>query len=682
MSANKTSFFSQVTNDPTFSTYVEDEYDIETIEDESQSDDVDSGYFSDGELSSSQEVEVDDNFFFDHILDDDSHEELKSGVDAPPKLSSATPEEAAVKDDSHEENKSGIDDPPINLPEFSFATPEKTAVDALSFMHKTSIESLGSSTESLPNNNTSSPGWEFVDNAIELPNSARLHQLSIDEAWKVVQEKKLMSNERYKILMCRLQCDHCRMQGTMGVPIGDGQYDHDCRSTERWYDTQLITGFCALLEHDAHMKINLSPPPCNDQKVMMVYCPYPNSQIKNVLFIRENVTHLVSVVLNNSHFAVLYYDVKGKIVSVFDGLNMKITHWQQHIIHTLQEYGIEGIDTVTKCAYRVEKLMNQDGIDIKKMFVNIWFGNSDAPWIVTNERQYRQKDGYNCGPIAMLKLLEIYGYIKQGSIDAIGDTPAGYRGVAMNFFNLLKDKYYSSLLFEMRQDVVSGEIELHPVVELNKQEEQPSEQSTFPEDKGHFEVPESPESTPAEVRAQAMEMKNKRQEENAIKAMKLCGTVAVADGVAVGAVVSLKVDYRTHSHAHGLMGVVYAVKEETGGILVCCEHGVITHSGSKGDYWVPYDKYRVVAKKDEEIPISNELTMVRDIVLDGKYNAGAQKRISYAKLHDIMIQSTSPVKRGKGCTCRRGCKKSCGCKKNGYKCHSGCFCNGNCDGEI
>lgn len=502
-----------------------------------------------------------------------------------------------------------------------------------------------------------------------------------------------MSNDRYKILMCRLQCDHCRVQGTMGVPIGDEQYDHDCRLTERWYDTQLITGFCALLEHDAHMKIHPSPPPCNDHKLMMVYCPYPNSEIKNVLFIRENVTHLVSVALNSSHYAVLYYDLQGKTVSVFDGLNMKITNWQQHIIHTLKEYGIEGIDTVTKCAYRVEKLMNQDGIEMKKMFLNISFGNSDGPWIVTNERQYRQKDGYNCGPIAMLKLLEIYGYIKQGSINAIADTPAGYRGVAMNFFSLLKDKYYSSLLFEMRQDVVDGEIPFLPVVERNKQEEQPPEKSTSPEDKGNFkvtvpqdkgnlEVPESPEMTPGDIRAKSMEMKNKRQEENAIKAMKLCGNVAEADGVAVGAVVSLKVDYRTHSHAHGLIGVVYAVKEETGGILVCCEHGVITHSGTKGDYWVPYDKYRVVAKKDEEIPINNELTKLRDIVLNGKYDAGAQKRISYAKLHDIMIQSTSPVKRGKGCTCRRGCKKSCGCKKNGYKCHSGCFCNGNCDGEI
>jgi hypothetical protein len=198
----------------------------------------------------------------------------------------------------------------------------------------------------------------------------------------------------------------------------------------------------------------------------------------------------------------------------------------------------------------------------------------------------------------------------------------------------------------------------------------------------HGGTPESPEKTPATVRAKAMEMKNRRQEEHAVKAMKQCGTAAIACGAAVGAVVSLKVDYRTHSHANGLLGVVYAVMEGTGGILVCCEHGVITHSGTKADYWVPYDKYSIKAKRDEIVPLPSGLQEVRDMVLAGKYNAEPQKRISYAKLHDKSIQSSSPVKRGKGCTCRNGCKKSCGCKKNGYRCHSGCFCNGNCDGEI
>ena len=110
-----------------------------------------------------------------------------------------------------------------------------------------------------------------------------MQQLSIDEAWKVVQEKNLMSKDWYKILMCHLQCDHCRSQGTMAVPIGNPAYDHDCQLSQRWYNTQLITGFCTLLEHDAHMKIQPSPPACNDHKIMMVYCPYPNAEIKNVL---------------------------------------------------------------------------------------------------------------------------------------------------------------------------------------------------------------------------------------------------------------------------------------------------------------------------------------------------------------------------------------------------------------
>jgi hypothetical protein len=46
-----------------------------------------------------------------------------------------------------------------------------------------------------------------------------------------------------------------------------------------------------------------------------------------------------------------------------------------------------------------------------------------------------------------------------------------------------------------------------------------------------------------------MAKKNCKQEESAIKAMKLCGKAALESGVGIGALVSLKVDYRTHCHA-------------------------------------------------------------------------------------------------------------------------------------
>jgi hypothetical protein len=81
-----------------------------------------------------------------------------------------------------------------------------------------------------------------------------------------------------------------------------------------------------------------------------------------------------------------------------------------------------------------------------------------------------------------------------------------------------------------------------------------------------------------------------------------------------------------------------------------CEHGIITHDGSVKDYWVPADKYRVVANYDEKIPLTDGLHQVRNLVLTGTFDPTDTElpRISYNKLHEIMIGATSPLKRKKG----------------------------------
>ncbi len=134
-------------------------------------------------------------------------------------------------------------------------------------------------------------------------------------------------------------------------------------------------------------------------------------------------------------------------------------------------------------------------------------------------------------------------------------------------------------------------------------------------------------------------------------------------GCGKGAIVTLKVDYRTNCHAPGLLAIVFDFKLETEGILVCCEHVLITHDGSVGEYWVPYDKYKVSASRDPTLPFAYELQKVRDMILSGEYNPKEQKRISFSKCVYKEVNSTSPGKRTKGCGCKRGCNKSCGCKK-------------------
>jgi len=99
-----------------------------------------------------------------------------------------------------------------------------------------------------------------------------------------------------------------------------------------------------------------------------------------------------------------------------------------------------------------------------------------------------------------------------------------------------------------------------------------------------------------------MTKRNKRQAASTFKEMKRCGIEAIKSEAEVGAVCTLKVDYRTHSHAQGLIAIVYDVKT-TGSILVCCEHGVNTHSGTKTEYWVPVDKYSIIARNEEGCPL-------------------------------------------------------------------------------
>jgi hypothetical protein len=57
-----------------------------------------------------------------------------------------------------------------------------------------------------------------------------------------------------------------------------------------------------------------------------------------------------------------------------------------------------------------------------------------TPWTVKLDKSLQQNDGNNCGPIACLKVLELYGFLKEGSIESIGESPGGYRDVVLDYY--------------------------------------------------------------------------------------------------------------------------------------------------------------------------------------------------------------------------------------------------------
>ncbi len=205
-------------------------------------------------------------------------------------------------------------------------------------------------------------------------------------------------------LWCRFYCDLCRRSGTMAIRIPNSLLEHRLWFSSDWYGDNFVAGFAALLQHDAHISI---PNYKSSYRLMMVFTPYPNKPVNEILPY-GSMTNFVSVVYNRQHFAVLYYDIDERTVTVFDGLNQKISKWQDHIIHTVKTYGLKPPLSSATCKFREHVYVDVDKHVTKRrpserrdMTLEISFDDlKEEPWLVKNEHSYVQGDGVSCGPIA------------------------------------------------------------------------------------------------------------------------------------------------------------------------------------------------------------------------------------------------------------------------------------------
>ncbi len=152
-------------------------------------------------------------------------------------------------------------------------------------------------------------------------------------------------------MQCHLDGDQCQRGCTYALKIGNETYLHCLWTTKDWFSTEFIAGFMTMIQHDTHMTI---PPFKNEDRIMMVFTPYPNKPILEFLSYGATM-HFVSVVFNTDHFGVLYYDIAKCTVTVFGGLNYNIKNWKDHIIHTIKLYGMQMQLARSMCEYQ-EKL--------------------------------------------------------------------------------------------------------------------------------------------------------------------------------------------------------------------------------------------------------------------------------------------------------------------------------------
>ena len=180
-------------------------------------------------------------------------------------------------------------------------------------------------------------------------------------------------------------------------------------------------------------------------------------------------------------------------------------------------------------------------------------------------------------------------------------------------------------------------------------------------------------------RSDSQERKRNAQLKQATRMMKQQGQHVAASGAGPGAIVTVKVDHRSVSHAIGIVGIIYKIGP-AGGARVATEYGLLSAGSKLGVWYIAADQYKVQYTANSEANITPELRGVRNAILGGTYNFNnSAAKITIQQAQQYVTQSISPCKKSKCGCANRNCRKGfCGCIKKNFKCTSACSCNGGC----
>jgi hypothetical protein len=535
-------------------------------------------------------------------------------------------------------------------------------------------------------------------------------QVQLNGKIAFAKETAIQNDERkYGFVYAQLKCNQCCFAtGYHMVSIGNVQYRNDCVQTNRWWDTDFISSFVALLAHETHTT-----------SIAVIHCQFPEQILEpnSCKPLSRHVNTLVSVLHGSSHFAIMEVDIKCRLITIFDGLFFPLKTWFNHIVSILRK--TETIQLSESTAFFPQNSYRANEVTLSVD------SKTDNEWTVKRDCFLIQKDAYNCGPLACLKLMKLF---QPDSVDWHKMAVPDYRRIVMEKFSNLTKKFDGELVISVPSKFIDREdssVDMSIESDINntskksciicqqKMNKKVNKmkvttldccqnkmhiaclytwmqcngfclfcQKTFDNKQQFMEMTVANEeltknTSDRHVARKAASCKRKIQQELQATKMKQRRLDSLSN-VQVGKIVSIKQDWRDVSHARGVVGVVFDVsKSGVGGVQVVTEFGIIKtgiKSGKASIYYIPSERFVL---QDDDCIISEKLSEIRTTITKGHFEPSKARRITLQAAHKLLT-GYEPIE-NKCCRCKNGkCTSRCGCCVAKVGCTSKCLCNGNC----
>jgi hypothetical protein len=257
----------------------------------------------------------------------------------------------------------------------------------------------------------------------ELPN---LHnkfckQYSVQDAWakgNIAKYHWKLSGRRsaeFKVLFPCLESSTCSFPNdTVLIPIGEKSYTNVWANTDVFLDGDFISAFACLVCHHMHSMTPTVPINSGKNVPQLTHVTFLNSvmTIKDCKPLPGSVQRIVAVMHTKLHYGVMEITVVTRAIKIFDGLPYDLLEWKNHVIRVMRNCilvnpNVEpsaaqfildaAVSKTVGCSRKPQEYVN--GFDVIIALQR---------WQLERGSFLHQLDGNNCGPIACLKILQLF----------------------------------------------------------------------------------------------------------------------------------------------------------------------------------------------------------------------------------------------------------------------------------
>jgi len=192
--------------------------------------------------------------------------------------------------------------------------------------------------------------------------------------------------------------------------IGDTAYVKFMKYGNSWFQFEFILSFVYLVAHLSHIEASYAPPP------FLQVITYQSQKLlkSDVVTLPRAHNTIVGVFHSSSHYAIAEVDhCQLRTITIFHGLFYDLSEWHNNVIQLLKKCNLMDLDTL---CYEIVKdpkskliipghRRGKDVVNGSTIFIN------GVKWRLIRGTFVVQSDGFNCGPIACLKVMQLFSRI-------------------------------------------------------------------------------------------------------------------------------------------------------------------------------------------------------------------------------------------------------------------------------